>query len=42
MLFPAVVIDVTGASTLTLLAVGIALAGLGGVILSAGSRRRRA
>ena len=32
----------TGASTLTLLAVGIALAGLGGVTLSAGSRRRRA
>ena len=32
----------TGASTLALLAVGIALAGLGGVTLSAGSRRRRA
>ena len=32
----------TGASTLTLLAVGIALAGLGGVTLSAGSRRHRA
>ena len=32
----------TGASTLPLLAVGVTLAGLGGVILSAGSRRRRA
>jgi len=32
----------TGASTLALLAVGIALAGLGGLTLSAGSRRRRA
>jgi hypothetical protein len=36
------VLPFTGAGTLVLLAVGIALAGLGGVTLSAGSRRRRA